>query len=307
MNFETTTSAPVLTAIPTISSSFVQIDLSISVWTGRKKDKSASEKVVTDAVAEKGAASVIKKLLGDCPELEAVQKFAANARNTHYAMTRPWSDLGMRLCPMTRYPDYEHEMSGLQQEFFSLVEKFLQAYQWEMANAQIKLGALFNPDEYPTGDSLRSKFRFRYVAVPLPEANDFDKVQGEASSAMREQYEKFYGDQVKNVMADVWQSVYSAVDKMSERLDYTDTSTKKIFRDSLVENVLEVVNLLSDFNVTGDADMERARVRLADALQGVTPDALREDAHLRAETKRKVDEVRSDIKKVMDTLPSLGW
>ena len=124
---------------------------------------------------------------------------------------------------------------------------------------------------------------------------------------MREQYEKFYGDQVRSVMLDVWQSVHTAVEKMSERLDYTDVSTKKIFRDSLVDNVMEMVNLLRDFNVTNDPDMERARVQLADALTGITPDALREDDYLRAETKRKVDAVKQDIKRVMDTLPTLGW
>jgi hypothetical protein len=36
---------------------------------------------------------------------------------------------------------------------------------------------------------------------------------------------------------------------------------------------------------------------------GVTPEALREDAYLRAQTKRQVDEV----KKIIDTLPGLGF
>lgn len=36
---------------------------------------------------------------------------------------------------------------------------------------------------------------------------------------------------------------------------------------------------------------------------GVTPDALREDSYLRAETKRQVDEV----KKIIDNLPGLGF
>jgi hypothetical protein len=39
-------------------------------------------------------------------------------------------------------------------------------------------------------------------------------------------------------------------------------------------------------------------MKLEDTLRGITPDALREDAFLRAETKRAVD-------KVIATLPSL--
>jgi hypothetical protein len=38
-------------------------------------------------------------------------------------------------------------------------------------------------------------------------------------------------------------------------------------------------------------------------MRGITPDALREDAYLRAQTKRQVDAVR----KTIDNLPSLGF
>ncbi len=91
---------------------------------------------------------------------------------------------------------------------------------------------------------------------------------------------------------------------MSERLDYSplaksEADGKKIFRDTLVTNVLDMVELLTVCNVTGDSQMESARMKLEDALRGVNADALREDAHLRSETKRTVDEV-------IKSLPSIG-
>jgi hypothetical protein len=48
--------------------------------------------------------------------------------------------------------------------------------------------------------------------------------------------------------------------------------------------------------------MDNASRKLKQALQGVTADALREDAYLRAETKAKVDEVT----RIIDNLPGLG-
>ena len=74
--------------------------------------------------------------------------------------------------------------------------------------------------------------------------------------------------------------------------------SKKVFRDTLVTNVLDIVDLLSVCNITNDSQMEAMRMKLEDTLQGVTPDALREDAFLRAETKRSVDDV-------IKSLPSL--
>jgi hypothetical protein len=306
MNTYFNSPAPAVNA-PSISSSAVLIDLSISVWTGRKLDRKASDDITTQAGAAKGVANVSKRLLGDCAELDAVQKFAANARNSHYSMTMPWSDLGMRLCPTAKYiaaNGYERTMTGMQQEFHKLVANFLQAYDWEISQAQLKLGALFNSDEYPTRDSLESKFRFRFVAVPVPDAGDWRlDIGNEAAQAMREQYEKFYSDQLRDAMGDVWKRAHDALSRMSERLDYADHETKKRFHDTLVTNVLDIVDLMGTCNLTNDPTMADAQRRLDQALRGVTSEALKEDAHLRAQTKRKVDEV----KKIIDNLPGLGF
>ena len=120
------------------------VELSIGTWTGRKLDKRASQDVTSQNNADKGVANVHKKLLGDCAELDAVQKFTANARNVHYACTMPWSDTGLRLLPTTQYFKYHQEMTALQSEYQRLVQAFLDAYSWEIQNAQLKLGALFN-------------------------------------------------------------------------------------------------------------------------------------------------------------------
>ena len=61
-----------------------------------------------------------------------------------------------------------------------------------------------------------------------------------------------------------------------------------------------MVELLNVCNVTGDSQMSAMANKLDEALRGITPDALREDAHLRAETKRVVDDA-------IKALPSLDF
>ena len=63
-------------------------------------------------------------------------------------------------------------------------------------------------------------------------------------------------------------------------------------------NVIDIVELLDVCNVTGDTQMTALKMKLDEALRGVTPEALREDEYLRAETKRTVDDV-------IKSLPSL--
>lgn len=86
---------------------------------------------------------------------------------------------------------------------------------------------------------------------------------------------------------------------MSERLDYADSETKKVFRNSLVDNVLDMIELLDVCNVTGDSHMAALKHKLDTAMRGVTPEALRDDEYLRRETKRVVDEA-------IAALPGLG-
>jgi len=285
---------------PSIGSSSMLCELSISTWTGRKKDKRASEDVTTDNHAVSGVASVHKKLLADCQELVAVQKFTANSRNIHYAMTMPWSDTGLRLLPTAQYFKYHQAMTDIQNEYDRLVDLFLSGYEWEITQASAKLGDLFDRNEYPSVDSLRNKFGFRLSYIPLPDAGDFRiDIGNEATEQVRDHYQSYYSTQLNNAMNDVWQRTHKALTAMSERLDYSASEDKKIFRDTLVTNVLDMVELLNVCNVTGDGQMNAARIKLEEAFRGVNADALREDAHLRSETKRTVDEI-------IKSLPSIG-
>ena len=214
-------------------------------------------------------------------------------------MTMPWSDTGLRLLTTKAYFRYHETMTDIQTTFDDCVNTFLQAYDWEITQAQAKLGDLFNRNDYPTTESLGNKFGFRLSYMPLPEAGDFRlDINTEAQTEMKSHYETYYTTQLNNAMNDIWQRAFKCLSNMSERLDYASHESKKVFRDTLVTNVLDIVDLLSVCNITNDSQMEAMRMKLEDTLQGVTPDALREDEFLRAETKKSVDEV-------IKSLPSL--
>jgi len=284
---------------PSITSSAMVVQVTISCWTGRKKDKSASATVTSQNYADKGTASVNKKLLGNCDELTAIQKFVANARNINYASTMPWSDLGQRLIPTAAQFDYHQQMTGLMTEFYRMADSFCNNYTWEISRAQARLGDLFRREDYPTEESIRSKFSFTISYIPLPDAGDFRiDIGNEQQQVLKDHYSEYYSKQLASAMDDVWQRTYKALSNMSERLDYSGNDKKKIFRDTLVDNVIDMVGLLNVCNITGDGKMTRMANNLEDALRGVTPDGLRQSESLRVETKRMVDDA-------IKSLPSL--
>lgn len=284
-------------SVPSISSSAMLVELSISQWGGKKEDKRASQAVEAQNGAEDGVFSGRKKLLGDCAELEAVHKFTANMRTgIHYTMTMPWSNSGLRLLPTAKYFDYTKTMTALEAEWWKLVETFLAAYDWEAARAQAKLGSLFARDEYPTVEKLREKFRFSVNYIPMPEAGDWRvDMQAEAREVLAAHYEKFYTEQTQRAVTATWTVAAEALTAMSDRLADPDAGGKankngsKVFRDSLVENMLDAIDKLEVFNLTGDPTMQTMQKRLRQLMDGVTPDALREDREYRLAVKREVD------------------
>jgi hypothetical protein len=154
-------------------------------------------------------------------------------------------------------------------------------------------------DDYPTVESLESKFAFRVNYTPLPDVGDFRvDVGNDALREVRDKYNDFYNKQYNVAMNDVWTRLHKALTNMSERLDYSGKEDKKVFRDTLVPNVNDMIELLHVCNVTQSTQMSDMANKLEDAMSGVTVEALREDDTFRAETKAAVDAV-------MKSLPSL--
>jgi hypothetical protein len=82
---------------------------------------------------------------------------------------------------------------------------------------------------------------------------------------------------------------------MSAKLNYVDEKDKTGFRDTLVGNVNKFVELMRSCNITNYPVMTRITNELRNALDGVTPEMLRNSPTQRAETKAKVDKIISTI------------
>ena len=178
-------------------------------------------------------------------------------------------------------------------EFNNLVAKFLSGYDSMIGRAQTKLGAMFNLEDYPSKDEIAEKYRFSAKFSPVPTVGDWRvDVGNEAQQQLNLSYAKAYSENIEQAYKDVWERTHEALVNMSDKLA---GEKKQIFRDTLVSNVIGMVDLLDKFNVTGDAKMKQARVRIENILRGITPDALRECDDLRLDTKSKVDALLKEM------------
>ena len=274
-----------------IQSSSMLVDLNISMWTGRKMDKKVSEEIDASKGTHARAGNYHKKLLAGTEKLEEIQKIVSKIRIWHYTQTLPWSDGGSRLLPMKNFFDYKATLGDYQMQFEECVNEFIQDYPTLVSAAAFQLGDLFSSDEYPDASKLMEKFKFKYVFLPVPEAGDFRIEVGEAyKTELQEQYQNFYIDKLNEAMQDAWDRLHDVLGKLSDKLAGNE---KQLFRDSLVNNAVDLCELLSKLNVTNDSKLETCRKKLESALVGVVPADLRKDDDLRLDVKAKVDSILS--------------
>ena len=296
------TELPELT-IPSISSSALRVGLSISAPTMRKQDKRATSQVISHNNARKGSANVSKKLIMSNAH-EDMTRLIAQIRAFHREQTVPWGDLGDRLVSNQNLIDYKNNMAQLEDEFWQLAQRTCDEYPQAVAQARLEvtgLGYMFNEGEYPSVEVLRRKFKFSLVFEAVPDVGDFRvDIGNQAASEMREQYKQVLSDRINAVHQDLAERLAEPLQRMSKGLDYHEGEKPSGFRDTLVDNVLSIVDLMRSCNLNGNAHIAGIQQDLRDTLKGVTPDGLRRDPNLRADTKRKVDAI-------IKNLPSLGF
>ena len=276
-----------------IGSSAMLVELSISTWTARKLDKKVSAEVDLAKGTKTSAVNVNKNLLAGTGFLDTITKYAANARAWHLSQTLPWSDNGQRLLPVSNFIEYKEQLGKLNDNFDALVDKFIDAYPNLVTAAAFQLGDLFNRDEYPEADAIARKFKFSYNFFPVPQAGDFRVDIGEeARKEIEASCNRMSDSRIEGAMKDAWTRLHEHLLRMSERLDYGDAD-KKIFRDTLVENAVELVDMLKHFNITRDPKLEQARLDLKSAIGVYDAEMLRELPEARQAVKTKVDEILS--------------
>jgi hypothetical protein len=277
-----------------IASSAMLVELSISGWTARKLDKKVSAEIDVAKGTQTQAGNYNKNLLAGTGFLDTITKYAANARAWHISQTLPWSDSGVRLLPVSNFIAYKEQLNKLEENYTALVHKFVDAYPNLVTAAAFQLGNLFDRNEYPDADKIFHKFKFSCNFFPVPQAGDFRVDIGEeAKQELANSCQHAYEERLNNAMGEAWQRLHKCLSNVSERLTVNDDQKEKIFRDSLVENAHELIELLTHLNITKDPKLEQARIELNEAIGHHDADSLRSSAVAKEAVKNKVDSILS--------------
>ena len=252
-----------------LSNRAILVNLRISQWTGRKLDKQATGKVESEFATRGKVGNYTKKLLPGAKELDEVSRQTSSMRNFFYEQTLPWFSDGSRILPSKNYLDFTSAFRKRKADFDLAVQSFVDAYPRIQLEASQSLGDLYNGNEYPDIAELAHLFHCDLNAMPLPDISDFRVEIGESE---RKAFIEKMRETESAAMRDCWERLHSVVKRATERL----ADPKAVFRDSLLDNISEICQLLPKLNVTDDPELEKARQAVEAVVNDVTPEILRE-------------------------------
>jgi hypothetical protein len=291
----------------TLSERAMLVSLHINVWGGMAIDKEVSEEVNESFSADKTEAGRYSKRLVAKQFFKSMSVAHSTLKKTHKVLTLPWEDDGTRILSTVSYVRYHADMLDGKRRAEAEVKKFLAPeYRKEYINeARVRLGDMFNEDDYPSELELKKKFSIDLEVKKVPESKDFRaKLSEDATKAIVKDIEQRCDMRIEKAMNDVFERVAEKVGNLKEKLkNYQPAKDGKrsngIIRDSIVYNINEFAQMMPLLNITGDKRIDDLQKQLLDDLVAHSPEILRSDVKVRQQVLSKADALLKKVKGYM--------
>jgi hypothetical protein len=270
-----------------INSRAMLVSLNVSTFNPTRLDRAVTAEVTSSKNASKDAGNFKRQVI---PKelIDPVNKAANAAYLNHKRLTCAWEDGGTRLLCIDAFDLYNDTINGDIRQFEIEVGKFLREYETVRAQAPVRMGALFNPKDYPPLAEVRERFAIRTQWAPLPNGSDFRvHLQDTDLAELASSVDQRVTEAVAKAREDLHERLHDRLSKVSERLSKPDN----IFRDSLIENLKDLCTLIPKMCLTPDPELLRAVDQATLDIVSCAPDDLRNDDDKRAKAKAAADAI----------------
>lgn len=276
----------------TIQNKALLCRVTINQFNPIRKDKQITAEILNGKGATREAGKWIKNLI-DPKALNPITQKAQEARIEHYRLTLPWSDEGIRILPCELYLKYAEKMRAIKKLFFQEVETFLKNYDSHVLNAQNNLKGMFNPADYPTAEQIKRAFAFDYNFLPIPCGNDFRvDLNNEEIEKIKAETEERVKSAESEAVKNLFRRLAEPIEKIAEKLKDADG----IFRDSLLSNLEEILNLIPALNLTDDPNFDLLIKECREKITAYKPDQIREEKKIRETVTASAEEILERLK-----------
>ena len=278
--------------LPSLASGGVLAELSIGAYNPQRKDTRVTDAVHSAEGASSDSGQYVKRLFPGVKQFGEIKTLEMRARHLHKKKTVPFSDAGQRYLITLAMPSYVEGITGIEMQFWDVVQSIEDNYDAILREVAHRLGQTFDVSMYPSRERVKYQFKFHHARVPVPEANGFDKVGGDAVRIMREEFTKHMQHVQRGIVEEVTSNTRKVLQKMSERLNYDGEEEKKVFKNTLVTNVRDWHTHMEQYNeVLQIEEVSTLTRQVSGVLEMANPEVLRQSSAVRKEVKQKVDAI----------------
>jgi len=281
-----------------LSDRAILVQLNISTWSANKLDKEISAETSAIKGAISNSVRTHKSLLPMCDLLDDIKKKASLIRTKFYENTLPWGVKGIQILPTANYLAFMTDFRKERAEYEQLVNRFVPEYPQLVVDAQRFLGAAYKPADYPEAHEIGDKFKMDMQVMPVPNTDFRVNIADEELARIHDEVEARVKQAAKGAMMDVWQRLYDKVKHLAEKLD----DPKAIFRDSTVNHLVDLCEMLPRLNVMDDPNLEAMRQEVEAKLAGYNPDTLRADVKVRQTVATEANDIAAKMAAFMGGL-----
>lgn len=270
------------------------VRLTIRGWTGSKVDKQILNEAARNHHADASQWKANKLLLPK-GALDGVKRTENQAREAHYLITLPWTDGGLRVLSSAKYFDYTAKVRECEEIHMEEVRKLSDKLPDHMEQVRYNLGDTFSESDYPSPQQLLRMFSFRVDYFPMSDPSDFRCNLGDDAKELVAQSIR---NNVRESLKDVYTRIHTVVARAAETLPkykVTADGAQNIFRDSLVDNITNLVELIPDLNFIDDPDLASMAADLKSRLCCYSADTLRRDDNARATAAQAAQEIMDKV------------
>ena len=274
-----------------LSEAAMLVSLNINQWSARKYDRQVSKEVCETKGADQNSGNFNKQLIPKL-NLKNIQRVVNAARNYHYLNTLAWDHDGADLLPAKHYIAYSSELSKFKNEFDHEVSKFIEEYPSILTNVMNNLAGLYNSNDYPSQERIKSKFNFEVNITPIPDVADF---RIDINKKDMDKLKQDLGNRLEAANAaaekDLFMRLYTTIAKAYMTLNTPD----KIFRNSLILNIVELVQKIPDMNFNDDEQLNQIAKDVSAEIRIIDIEDLRKNKIYR---RRVASNLEKDLKEI---------
>jgi len=278
------------------------VKVELKKWGGTKTDKSLAEEISDNHSTDSSLYSVSKKLTKNAT-LKAIKKIDGLIRTDciysgagYRGFCHAWDNNGNYLLPIDAKDKFEKRFAEYRDDREKLVKQFLSEYPNIIDDARVDFGSTFNESDFPHPSEIEDCFSCEVIKNPVPSTDDIrvnlskDEIDELKANGKAQEDAK-----IKEITGSVIDKVNGVLGHFSEKIKAGET-----FRDSTLDKVIDLCDVLPALNIDGDAKIHQAHQSLMDVFHNTDIDAktLRED-------KDKATEVADASDKILEELS--GW